>query len=441
MLSAWVNCEGETQMAQDGVLTRRVMGMLSTRVPEVGLKSVADPRDARGKQWALEALLNAMLMGVMAGCKNLAEVETVTDELSPIARRRLKIRRRVADTTMRDAAVNIDPEEICRVIRQSARSAERRKALEPDGLPLDVVAMDGKSTTVEELDQKYAQTHRDTGGLAACGLVRTITCTKVSARAKVCLEVIPMGAKGNEVGFFKQAFEQLQKNHPKSFDLVTYDAGAYSAANAQVVVAAEKDYLFGLRNKRRFLRQKAERVLGKSTNVQASSVDVLSKSDDIRVTRRLYMAEAPRGYGTIKSVRTILRVQSEKVAGAGSVVATEDRYFISSCLHNRLTAEQWLELVRRHWAVEVCHNVLDVAFEEDKHPWITHSAQGMLVVLLLRRLGYNLLALFRSVTQRSDERRRTPWKTLFRWVAKALEQATEEHVRGLREREEQPVCS
>lgn len=428
-------------MAQDTKLTRRVLGMLSTRVPELGLESVADPRDSRGKQWPLPILLNAMLVGAMTGCKGLAEVETLTDELSPVVRRRLRIRRRIADTTMRDAAVRINPEEIARLIRQSAQRAERRKALEPEGLPLDVVAMDGKSTAVEELDKKYAQTHKDTGGLGACGLVRTITCSKVSARAKACLEVVPMGAKGNEVGFFKTAYMQLHAHHPQSFDLVTYDAGAYSAANAKAVVDSGKGYLFGLKDTRKFLRQKAEQVLGNSTNVQAESVDVLAKGEGVRVIRRLYMAEAPKGYRSIKSVRTILRVESLKVNGEGKVLAREDRYFICSLLHQMLTPEQWLELVRRHWAVEACHNVLDVAFEEDEHPWMTHSAQGMLVALMLRRLAYNLLALFRSVTQRSEERRQTPWKTLFRWVAKALEQATEEHVRELRVREAQPVCS
>lgn len=428
-------------MGLNGRLTRRVMGMLATRLPEVGLEAVGDPRDARGKEWPLPVLLNAMLLGLMAGKKSLAEVETLTDELSPAVRRRTKIRRRIADTTLRDVVVRLAPQEICRLIRQSAQCAERRKALEPDGLPLDVVAMDGKSTAIEELDEKYAQKHRDAAGLGACGLVRTITCSKVSSRAKACLEVVPMGAKGNEVGFFKEAFDQLLSNHAHSFDLVTYDAGAYSAANAQLVVAAGKDYLFALKDKRKFLRQKAEEALGTSTGIQATSEDVLSKSDNVRLIRRLYIAAVSKGYRTIKSVRTVLRVQAQKVDGAGKILATEDRYFISSRSHTLLTAAQWLELVRRHWAVESCHNVLDVAFEEDEHPWITHSAQGMLVVLLLRRLGYNLLALFRSVTQRSEERRHTPWKTLFHWVAQTLEQATDEHLRDLRVREVFPVCS
>jgi hypothetical protein len=377
----------------------------------------------------------------MAGCKSLAEVETLSKELSPVARKRTGIRRRVPDTTMRDAAVELAPEELCELIRQTAKRAGRRKALVSDGFPLGVVAMDGKVTAVEELDNKHAQTHRDKDGLGACGLIRTITSCLVTCTARVCLEVLPMGAKGNEVGFFATAFTTLLKHHGDSFDIVSYDAGAYSAKNAAVVRAGDKHYVLGLKDERKFLRQKAEQVLGKSTNARAETEDVLSKKDNVRVFRRLFLAEAPNGYRDIKSVRTILRVQSQKVDGAGKILTTEDRYFISSLPHGRLTADQWLELIRRHWRVETYHQALDVSFEEDKHPWITHNAQGMLVLLLLRRLAYNVLSLFRSVTLRSDEKRRTPWKEVFRWVAKALEQATEQHVQGLRAREIQPVCS
>jgi len=429
-------------MAQDGRLTRRIIGMLSTRIPQLGIsKHLTDPRSDRGKQWKLQPLVTAMLAGLMAGCKNLAEVERLTKELSPATRKRLSIPRRIADTTLRDLAVALSPLEVCALIRESAQRAVRSKAVEPDGLPLDVVSMDGKTTAVEELDNQFAQTHKDSDGLGACGLVRTITCTLVSSLAKVCLEVVPMGNKSNEVGFFKTAFEQLYTHHGSSFDMVTYDAGAYSAANAELVVSKKKDFLFHLKDDRKFLTQKAVRVLGKSKNVMAETVDVLCKKDNVRMVRRLYMAEAATGYKNMKTVRTVLRVQAQKIDGKGKVLFDEDRYFVSSKLHSKLTPAQWLELVRRHWAVEVTHNILDVAFEEDDRPWITHSAQGMLVVLLLRRLAFNLLSLFRSSTLRSDEKRRTPWKTLFGWVMRALEQATEEHLAGLRIRRVSAVCS
>ncbi|MBW6496604.1 MAG: hypothetical protein K0B16_19015 [Burkholderiaceae bacterium] len=36
--------------------------------------------------------------------------------------------------------------------------------------------------------------------------------------------------------------------------------------------------------------------------------------------------------------------------------------------------------------------------------------------MLLRRIAYNMLALYRAVTQRSLDKRETPWKDVMRWV-------------------------
>ena len=58
----------------------------------------------------------------------------------------------------------------------------------------------------------------------------------------------------------------------------------------------------------------------------------------------------------------------------------------------------------------------------------------MLVVMMLRRIAYNMLALFRSVTQRSEERRRMPWLELIEDVKLALVCATWAQLRGLRRR-------
>jgi hypothetical protein len=96
-------------------------------------------------------------------------------------------------------------------------------------------------------------------------------------------------------------------------------------------------------------------------------------------------------------------------------------------------------MVRRHWGVENdCHHTWDTVFEEDDRPWIEKSPQGMVVVMLLRRIAYNMLALFRAVTQRSEERRRTPWRDILRWLYHAVIAATTADVEGLRARK---VCA
>ena len=103
-----------------------------------------------------------------------------------------------------------------------------------------------------------------------------------------------------------------------------------------------------------------------------------------------------------------------------------------------LSPEQWLCAVRNHWNVDnACHNTWDKIFREDDQPWIVsgrHAPRGAVVVLLLRRIAYNLLALFRAVTQRSDERRQMPCKDLMRWLYNTLVAAQPDDVAGLRTR-------
>ena len=81
-----------------------------------------------------------------------------------------------------------------------------------------------------------------------------------------------------------------------------------------------------------------------------------------------------------------------------------------------------------------CHNTWDTAFAEDDRPWIVASPQGTVVMMLLRRIAYNMLALYRAVTQRAEEKRRTPWKALLRWMRDMLVALDEEDLAGLRNR-------
>jgi hypothetical protein len=113
----------------------------------------------------------------------------------------------------------------------------------------------------------------------------------------------------------------------------------------------------------------------------------------------------------------------------------QNRYYLCSLPRGRLTDDAWLELIRRHWGVENgCHKTSDQQFREDAHPWIDTDPQGMLVVLLLRRLAYNLLALYRSVTLRAEERRATPWLDLMAALYAAMLKLSPAHLRGLRTR-------
>ncbi len=424
----------------EGRRLRRMVGLLQARLPELDLDAVADPR-AREGRWSLGQILRASLVGLMAGCKSLWEAEQLTAGLSVAARRQLTLPRRLADTTARDALCQVSVDELRSALHRLVRAAWRRKALEPVGLPVSVMALDGKVTALPCLNQAFVQTQHPEVG-SPYGLVRTMTAALVSAPGQPCIDAIPIPASSNEVGHFQAAFTSLVGTYGSLFDVVSYDAGGFSRANADAVVAAGKEYLFALKDEHRTMCRLADEMLA-SEAVLDRTEDVLDNATTVVRSLRLIRADPSWSYGDGKGpaesiwphAKTFLSVEYVKVQH-GAIVERDDRMLVSSLDPKRLTSAQWLLLVRSHWGVEnQNHHTLDTAFAEDDRPWIEADANGMLAVLLLRRIAYTMLALFRSVTQRSDENRAARWKLLLAWVRDALVAAAPEHMMNLRVRE------
>jgi hypothetical protein len=376
-------------------------------------------------------LLVAMLAGMMSGAKGLAEVEELTDRLSRPIRRLLGIARRIADTTMRDLLVKLHPDGLRSMLYRVVKAAQRRKALEPDIFPFGVVSMDGKGTSTRFFDETYAQVERPPDQMPF-GVVRTITSTLISTPARPCIDAHPIPADTNEMGAFPTALQSLLAAYGRSlFSVVMYDSGANSQANARFVKEHGLDYVFRLQHEQPTLLEEAERLLGR-LDVSQAAAESVDLSGGKLVTRRLWLTEEIAGFHDWEHLEVVLRVQTVTEHKTSGHVSVEDRYYISSLPVDALAAHQWIEMIRRRWAVEnECHNTWDRIFEEDNRPWV-HDPQGMVAAMLLRRIAYTLLALFRSVTQRSDARRAVPWKTLFRDLRDALVSAEEHHLDGLR---------
>jgi hypothetical protein len=425
-------------MAQDQRMTRRIAGLLNARRGEARLWEVADPRKPRGKRWKrLSVLLEAAMVGIVAGCKSTKDLEDLTDEMSVAMRKLLHIPRRVPDTTLRTVLMATDPDELRQCLYAQVRAAHRRKALAVVGLPFGQVSIDGKATAVGAWDERYGQRQVHSAGQGASGIARTLTAALVSGRATVCLDAAPIPPATNEMGHFQTALRQLMAAHGTLdlFQVISGDAGLCSEANARAVKRYGLDYLFALKDQPTLLRE-AKHLLGRRRAAEAETVDVVGKAT---VTRRLFTTTELAGFLSWQHLNTVVRVQSEKRdIATGEMLEQQDRYFVSSLPREALTDGQWLLLVRNHWWVENgCHQIWDKIFREDDKPWIQAgegSCQGTVVVMLLRRLGYNLLALFRSVTQRSEQRRQTPWKDLMRKVYNTLIAASDADIASLRPR-------
>lgn len=218
---------------------------------------------------------------------------------------------------------------------------------------------------------------------------------------------------------------------------MSYDQGANGEDNALHVLERNKDYLFRLNDERRHMQQLAQELLA-SKEVRAHTHDVTSNREEVYRRLRIIQVNTgklhlPRKSELCKHTKTLLCVESE-TRKDGVITSTERRYYASSLSASELTADQWLCCIRLHWQVELAHQSFDKAFDEDDHPWITSNPNGMLVVLILRRIAYTLLTIYRSVTQRSEERRQIPWRDLFEWVRDALIASTEATVESLRQR-------
>lgn len=415
---------------------RRVAGWLRARLPELDLEGVPDPR-AREGRWSLAQILRASLVGLMAGCRSLWETEALTATLAPGMRRRLGLPRRLADTTARDALCRVSLDGLRAVLHRAVRAAWRRKALAPVGLPMSVVALDGKATALPTLNHPLVQNHID-GQVVPFGLVRTVTCALVSASGRPCIDAVPIPAATNEVGHFQAAFRSLVETYGNLFDAVTYDAGGFSRANADAVVAAGKHYAFALKDEHRTMCRLAVELLALE-KVLARTEDALDNVTTVVRSLRLLRADPSWSYGDGKTpeesvwphAKAFLAVEYVKVH-RGAVVERDERVFVSSYDPSQLTPEQWLRLVRSHWGVESSHHTLDTAFAEDDRPWIETDPHGMLAVLLLRRIAYTLLALFRAAS-RTDDGRAVRWRALLTWVRDVLVAATEDQLAGLRE--------
>ncbi len=420
-------------------MNRRLYGFFTKRLEEAEFDQVPDGRDERGKRWNLGALLRTVVGAMLAGAQSLADVEELSTRMSTPIRRLFGIQRRVPDTTLRDVLCTVDPQTLRSSLHAVVHQAERRKALEPSVLPFGVVSLDGKAFSIPASDDWYAQRQTSSEDGPLVGVVRSVTATLTSHPARPVIDVFPIPAHTNEMGVFEPAFGALCEAYSGLFQLICYDAGACSAHNAQLVREHGYHYLFALTAAQPTLFHEAKLWLGAR---QADEADATSEDIErgLVIIRRLYFGAATAAPDGWDSLRSVLRIETLVHDKTGKLISHDNRYLISSLPESRLTKDHWLLVVRQRWGVETAHQILDTAFVEDDHPWIEAHPRAALVVAILRRIAYTLLTLFRSVTQRSEERRSVPWKQLMRDVLFALATTTWQHLNGLRRHNIATLC-
>lgn len=407
-------------------LTRRILGWLAARLDVLPWSRVTDPRSGSSTYWRLTTVLPVVVMGLIAGARSAADLEKLTATMSAAARRWFRLGRKLPDTTARDLLVRLAPEELRALLHAQIRVFHRQKALDPEGFRWGVVSMDGKATAIRAWDKDYAQQQ------GSRGMVRTVTASLVSSPGCPCLDAFPIPPATNEMGSYLTALTKLVDTY-KGIDLfrvVMYDAGACSEANARGTRALGLHYVMQLNSAQPTLFADAQRILA---HAQEHVVELPDQAG--RVRYRLRVTRELEGFLDWQHLRTVVHIHRENLRPDGAVVRQGNRYFISSLAHDSLTPKEWARLIRARWAVENNnHHTFDTALAEDGHPWFKEHPIGALNLIILRRIAYNAMALFRARTLRAETNRLMPWRDLIGQVFIALINATEEAMNGLRAR-------
>jgi predicted transposase YbfD/YdcC len=241
----------------------------------------------------------------------------------------------------------------------------------------------------------------------------------------------------NEMGIFQTAAGALLEAYPNRFDVIMYDSGACSLENATWIKDQRLDYVFCLTANQPTLLEEAVRCLGANES-HAGPEETAIEGSNV-VVRRLFLHQVSekgdeKGFLDWTHLRTIIRLEKTITDKVLNTTTVENRYYLTSLSMDALTSSQWLDLIRRRWSVEnENHCTWDKYMHEDDRPWILDPA-GMVNVMLLRRIAYNILTIFRGVTLRSESRRAVPWTDLFKCVDLAMKVATIEMLSGIRRR-------
>lgn len=409
---------------------KRCARFLRKRDNRPDFAGVKDPRKRRGRRWTLSTLLNSIFIGMVAQERSLRGVERLTHALDG-CRRDVGINRRVPDSTLAGMLGKLrDEAGLRRALIAQVRCAERRKALEPVHLPINLVAIDGQTLwcSNKPIADPAAQKSTQADGRSHYRL-HTLHAVLVSAASQPCIDQHLVHGKTNEMGAYKDFVSGLLATYGRSHDrleLLSSDAGMTSAENAQHTHALGLGYLMGVKENQPTLLRELERLCGRGSHKQVHHVcEAATPWENYRGTkirRELFRSRDIEGWPSWESARQVWRIKQTTERKDGTVTV-ENRYFITNLAWGRLKGLQILAVVRAHWGVENgCHWTLDVPMKQDTCCWCT-TGKALRMLSWIRLMAYNALRLLKDRYLRSAKSRTMPWDDVRLRVHQALTDA------------------
>jgi hypothetical protein len=383
---------------------------------------VVDPRNRRGRRYlTIVGVLQLLLLGMVAACQTLREVEELADDI--VLRRALGLEGSPSDTMMDTLMRRLTGQALAPVLVAQIRRMWRSKQLPVrEQLGISVVAIDGKAIATDRSrthPESQRQRHKDRADTYVLRVLRAVHVASV-VKPVVGQVVIP-AAKGEET-MLRPFVEQLVRDYGRGgmLECFTMDAGFCTRSDMEWMHSENLGFIVGLKGDQPTLFAEAKRWLGAGDQKPAGGWACQSEevSGSRHVTRWFARSNRLIDFHGWTCIRQVWRVRQRTVKGGK--VTWGDRYYLTNLPHGRLSSRRCLAAIRAHWGIENDANwTYDAIWKEDQRAWVRQGT-ALESLAMLRILAINEVRLMRHRVLRADSGEPMPYRALLRLIRLAL---------------------
>jgi len=263
------------------------------------------------------------------------------------------------------------------------------------GIPADVVAIDGKTS----------RRSCKKGGLNPIHMVSAF-----AARQRLVLGQVKVAEKSNEIVAIPKLLDMLAIEGA----IVTIDAIGCQREIAAKIIDKKADYVLALKGNQGTLRDDVElfaneqktRNFRDTTVSQHETVDGDHGRIETRRTTVIHDIAWLQERHNWPGLNALVVVDSEREIGA--TVERETRFYITSSTDK---ADKLGDVVRRHWAVESMHWLMDCLFRDDECRVRTEHAPANFTTI--KHIAHNLLRRHPAKLSMTNKRLKAGWNEKF----------------------------
>jgi len=412
---------------------------LERRIRDLCFEEVDEPRVEGKVTYPLPTMLTAVVAAMATNAGSLRKVEERTGQMAKKHGSLVGVDGRIADNTFGKVLPRLDFSLLVGCLHRLVKAERRRGNLEPERLPVGVVAIDGKNVAtlhwhdlcrvlgLEPTDASHEQVKALLAEYFPAvqfakpaegdphALARVHTVTLISSEAAMCIHQRQTLGHTNEVGSMPELLDELHAAYGRTglIQMVTTDAGNTSLKVATLIVKTHGwDYFLQIKSGHGELYTEAFRALGSKTARQANETLVDQQNGKV-ITYRLWQHDlTEQGWLDWSHARQLVRIKRTEQDLSTGKTTVGNRYYVCNRTTTELRAKGCLKISRAHWRCEnETHWTADTQLGEDRRrlAWSRHP-NGVFVASALRMMALDILSVARKLSRYGYTQETPSWQ-------------------------------